>query len=327
VKQTTYDVSVIICTYSEDRWDDLLAAVDTVRQQTLPPRELIVVVDHNPRLLERVRAQLPDAIGVENTETPGLRGARNCGIAVAHGRLIAFLDDDAVAIPDWLKFLCEGYSDPRVLGTGGSVTPWWVEKQPAWFPEEFYWVVGCTYRGMPLTGAALRNPIGANMSFRREVFETVGDFHSEIEAPMHAGGCEETELCIRARQHWPESLFLYCPRAIVSHRVSANRARWRYFRARCYAEGSAKAVLAHYVGAKDSLSSERAYTLRTLPMGVLRSVIGGILHLDLPSFQRAGAIIAGLSITTSGYLVGSFARHLNARKYDRNFKQSLETQN
>src|SRR5215831_15303130 len=112
VTQTTYDVSVIICAYTEDRWDDLLAAVDTVRQQTLPPRELIVVVDHNPSLLERIRAHLSDAIVVENTETPGLRGARNCGIAAAHGRLIAFLDDDAVAIPDWLQFLCEGYSDP-----------------------------------------------------------------------------------------------------------------------------------------------------------------------------------------------------------------------
>jgi glycosyltransferase involved in cell wall biosynthesis len=330
--QTPYDVSVIICAYTEDRWDDLLAAVDTVRQQTLPPRELIVVVDHNPSLLERVRAHLSDAIVVENTETPGLRGARNCGIAAAHGRLIAFLDDDAIAIADWLKFLCEGYSDPRVLGTGGPVTPLWAEKQPSWFPEEFYWVVGCTYHGMPLKGAVLRNPIGANMCFRREVFETVGDFHSEIEAAGHAGGCEETELCIRARQHWPEGLFLYCPQANVSHRVSAQRARWRYFRSRCYAEGSAKAILAYYVGAKDSLASERTYTLRTLPMGVMRSVRGGILRLDLPSFQRAGAIIAGLIITTSGYLVGSLARHLTPDKETskgagRKFKQSLKAHN
>jgi hypothetical protein len=59
----------------------------------------------------------------------------------------------------------------------------------------------------------------------------------------------------------------------------------------------------------------------------MRGVIRGIFRFDLPSFQRAGAIIAGLMITTSGYLVGSLAHHLNARKYGRNFKQLLETHN
>src|ERR1051326_2420681 len=175
------DISVIIWAYTEERWDDLVAAIESVRRQTLPAAEIVIVIDHNPQLLKRVQDHVPDVIVVENAEARGLRGARNCGVAAAKGRIMAFLDDDAVAAPDWLMFLTEGYDDPNVLGTGGAVTPSWVGEKPAWLPEEFYWVVGCTYRGMPQTASTIRNPIGANMSMRRTIFETVGDFHSEIE--------------------------------------------------------------------------------------------------------------------------------------------------
>jgi glucosyl-dolichyl phosphate glucuronosyltransferase len=307
VTQIVYDISVIICAYTEERWHDLVAAVASVQRQTLPPNEIIVVVDHNPGLLKRVREHLPGVVVVENTEARGLRGARNSGIAVARSQIIAFLDDDAVAIPDWLRSLTEGYSNPQVLGTGGAVTPSWVGNKPTWLPEEFYWVVGCTYRGMPQTSTTIRNPIGANMSFRREVFDTVGDFHSEIEqiGKRHAGGCEETELCIRARQCWPQSVFLYQPQALVFHRVPANRTSWRYFRSRCYVEGLAKAAMARLVGAKDGLASERSYTLRTLPRGIVRGVRDVLFHHDPTGFAQAGAIVVGLAATTVGYLVGS----------------------
>src|SRR5260370_3129049 len=103
--------------------------------------------------------------------------------------------------------------------------PFLLNKEPRWFPEEFYWVVGCTYRGMPGSVAQIRNPIGANMAFRREVFDVVGDFRSEVgRVGTHPVGCEETELCIRVRQHWPHGVFLYQPQACVSHRVPINRA-------------------------------------------------------------------------------------------------------
>jgi glucosyl-dolichyl phosphate glucuronosyltransferase len=307
VTQTAYTISVIICAYTDERWDDLVAAVQSVQQQTLPPSEVILVIDHNPGLLRRVRQQLAGVIVVENAQLRGLRGARNTGIAVAEGQILAFLDDDAMATPDWLLFLCEGYSDPQVLGTGGEVVPEWVDSKPTWLPEEFYWVVGCTYRGMPQTVAAIRNPIGANMAFRREIFDTVGDFNNEIErvGPRHAGGCEETELCIRASRRWPQSKFLYRPQARVFHRVQGNRTQWRYFCSRCYVEGLAKAVLARYMGAKDTLASERSYTFQTLPQGFARGVTDALFHHDLAGLTRASAIVVGLTVTTTGYVVGS----------------------
>lgn len=304
--QAINELSVIICAYTEKRWDDLVTAVESVQRQTLSPREIIIVIDHNPALLKRVQEHIANVIVVENTETRGLRGARNCGVAIAKGQIIAFLDDDAVAAPDWLMLLCEGYSNPQILGTGGAVKPFWVEGQPAWFPEEFYWVVGCSYKGMPLTNTTIRNPIGANMSFLREVFDTVGNFHSETVSvgPRHAGGCEETELCIRAHQRWPQRVFLYLPQASILHRVPYNRSCWRYFCARCYAEGLSKAILVQFVGSKDALASERLYTLSTLPQGIVHNLAQGLLQRNGSKLARAGAIIAGLTMTAAGYVVG-----------------------
>ncbi|MFL5663376.1 MAG: glycosyltransferase family 2 protein [Ktedonobacteraceae bacterium] len=300
-------ISVIICAYTEERWNDLVAAVESVVVQTLPAKKIIIVVDHNPGLFKRVQEQLTGTIVVENTEARGLRGARNSGIAVAQEQIIAFLDDDAVATPNWLMFLYEGYSDEQVLGIGGEVTPSWVDNKPDWLPEEFYWVVGCSYLGMPQTTTTIRNPIGANMSFRREVFDMVGDFHSRIGCfgPRHAGGCEETELCIRAHQRWPQRVFLYQPRARVFHRVPSKRTSWRYFYSRCYVEGLAKTAIARHVGAKDGLASERTYTFRTLPLGIARGLSSALLRHDLTGLLRAGAIVSGLAVTTAGYLVGS----------------------
>src|SRR5438094_296235 len=104
-------ISVIICAYTEKRWNELVAAVESIQRQTLSPREIIIVIDHNPQLLERVQAHIPDVVVVENTEALGLSGARNSGLTVAKSDIIVFLDDDAVATPNWLMFLNDAFSD------------------------------------------------------------------------------------------------------------------------------------------------------------------------------------------------------------------------
>lgn len=299
------DISVIICAYTEERWHDLVAAVESIQQQSTSAHEIIVVIDHNLALLERVQAYLRGVTAIENRERQGLSGARNSGIAVAQGALVAFLDDDAMAEPDWLTWLSHCYTDQRVLGVGGRVEPLWLSQRPAWFPEEFYWVVGCSYRGLPETLAMVRNPYGGCTCYRREMFEIVGGFRNDIgrvgKRPL---GCEETELCIRAKQHWPQKIFLYEPRASIHHRIPTSRVHWHYFRSRCYAEGLSKAAVSGYVGAKDGLASERSYVRRTLPQGIARGIIDALVHHDMSGFARAGAIVAGLAVTTTGYLVG-----------------------
>ena len=299
------DIAVVICTYSEGRWNDLVQAVGSVLRQTRPARDLVVVVDHNPGLLSRVRHEFPGLTAVENWQSPGLSGARNTGLASTNASVIAFLDDDASAAPDWLERLEPGYQDTRVLGVGGFVAPVWQAGRPAWFPQEFDWVVGCSYRGLPESAGEVRNMLGCNMSFRREVFEVVGGFLSGIgRIGTYPAGCEETELCIRARRAWPERFFLYDPQVRVSHQVPAGRGTWRYYRTRCYAEGLSKALVAQSVGSTDGLASERRHALRTLPAAVAKDLAGVALHGDVWGLGRAGAIVAGLGFATAGLLSG-----------------------
>lgn len=303
------NASVIICAYTEDRWDDLTAAVESVRRQRHPAHEIVVVIDHNVKLMERVRAAMPDVRVFENREQRGLSGARNTGIAQTRGSFVAFLDDDAVADPDWLERLVSVCRDSAVLGSGGLVRPDWQSGKPSWFPEEFNWVVGCSYRGLPEEIQPVRNLIGASMCIRRSVFDEIGYFRPSLgRIGKYAAGCEETELCIRARQRWPGCDFIHEPNAKVSHHVPKPRATWRYFCERCYTEGLSKAAVVRYVTANDGLMSERAYTLRTLPLGVARGVADSVRRFDLTGLLRAGAIIAGLLITTAGYLVGTARR-------------------
>lgn len=299
------DFSVVICAYTEKRWSQLVAAVESVQQQTAPAKEVIVVIDHNPDLLEQVRLNISGVMSIENTEQRGLSGARNSGISVAQGNIIAFMDEDAIAAPDWLAILEAGFDDHRVLGVGGAIEPLWPDTRPSWFPEEFDWVIGCTYQGMPKNSADVRNLIGCNMSFRREVFEGVGGFRGGIgRVGTLPVGCEETELCIRALKYWPDCVFRYEPLARVNHRISDSRISWRYFFSRCYFEGRSKAIVSRMVGSRDGLTTERAYTLSTLPRGALKGISDTFSMRDRAGLIRAGAIITGLLVTTSGYITG-----------------------
>jgi glycosyltransferase involved in cell wall biosynthesis len=306
--QSPLDASVVICAYTEERWDDLVAAVESVRRQSAPAREIIVVVDHNPRLLERARAELAGTVVIGNSEPRGASGSKNSGALAARGAIVVFLDDDAEATPDWLAQLLAAYTDSDVLGVGGAIEPRWPGARPRWFPDEFNWVVGCTYRGLPERRAPDRNLIGANMSFRREVFNEVRLYHEIGHIGSRPFGGSDPDFCIRVSRRWPEKILLYQPSARVYHRVSATRARFGYFRLRCYNEGLSKSMLTRRVGIQDGLSSERSYTLRTLPQGVLRGTVDLVVCGDRWGLARAGAIVAGLAITLSGYCIGSIAQ-------------------
>ncbi|HEU4349093.1 MAG TPA: glycosyltransferase, partial [Actinoplanes sp.] len=304
----TPTVTVVICAYTPRRWVEITRAVASVRSQRTPATQTILVIDHHDELLDRARLAFPDVEVVANTGRRGLSGARNTGVALALGDVVAFLDDDASAEPDWLTALTAHYDDPLVLAVGGHAEPDWEGRRPPWLPPEFDWVVGCSFTGQPTALARVRNVIGCNMSFRRAALLGTGGFEPALgrvgRVPV---GCEETELCIRLGRRHPNGVVLYEPVARVRHRVTADRATWHYFRRRCFAEGRSKAVVTRLAGTGAGLSSEREYTRRVLPQGVrreLRRTGAG----DPAALLRAGAIVAGLAITVGGYLTGRARR-------------------
>lgn len=297
--------TVVICAYTLARWELLRASIDSVLGQTVSPVDLVVVSDHNTELYRRIGSAYPGLRVIENHNAAGLSGARNSGLAAANSDVVAFLDDDAAAESGWLEELLRGYDDRDVQGVGGAIEPAWAVGRPRWFPPEFDWVVGCTYRGLPRVVAPVRNPIGANMSFRRQLFDAIGGFSDGLgrigETPV---GGEETELCIRAVHHDARTRFLYRPQALVRHHVPTSRATWRYFVSRCFAEGLSKAIITRSVGRGPGLASERSFATRTLPAGVARG-LADLVRGDVWGGARTLAIVAGLIVTTAGYVTGS----------------------
>jgi len=305
-------VSVIICTYTDERWDELCDALDSLGRQRLAPAEIIVVTDHNRGLFDRVRAERPLVTVVENGGQRGLSGARNTGVLTASSDIVAFMDDDAIAENDWLEQLIVPYASEDVIGVGGSVEPYWVDQRPRALPEEFYWVVGCSYRGLPTARAVIRNFIGANMSYRRAVFQEVGGFRATLgrvdSTPL---GCEETEFGVRATAARPGAVLLYEPLARVRHRVPPGRTTWGYFRARCYSEGLSKAEVVRHAGASAGLRSERSYTFHTLPRALVRELGATVRQADRAAILRAAALGIGVAWTSAGYVVGRTRARMN----------------
>ncbi|HEX4223713.1 MAG TPA: glycosyltransferase, partial [Pseudonocardiaceae bacterium] len=315
------DVSVVICAYTERRWTELLRAIDSAADQTPPPAEVLVVIDHNPELATRLRSHVDSSVTVtENTRQRGLSGARNTALPQVKGEVIAFLDDDAYAEPGWLAALTAPFADPGVYAVGGAATPVWPDVRPVTLPArtqkdrhggvelvrgELDWVVGCTYHGQPQALAQVRNVMGCNMAFRTAVFSEVGGFTEGIgrvgTLPL---GCEETELCIRLRQADANARILFEPAALVHHQVSADRLSWSYLRRRSYAEGVSKAAIAKLVGADDALSTERAYTSRIIPLAVLRE-LGAALRGRSNGLRGAFALVFSVLSAGVGYLRGA----------------------
>jgi glycosyltransferase involved in cell wall biosynthesis/GT2 family glycosyltransferase len=314
---TAPSISVVICAYTLDRLDRIEAAIGSLRAQTVAPEEIVLVIDHSPELEAACRERWPGIRVLPNDEQQGLSGARNTGLREARGEVVAFLDDDAEAERSWLRRLGEAYADSRILGVGGTVQPSWETGRPGWFPPEFDWVIGCTHSGMPRERSAVRNLVGANMSFRRDVLVGAGGFRHELgRIGTIPAGCEETDLCIRIGELHPEGEILYDPEAMVDHFVPAARGSRDYFTSRCRGEGRSKAILAGLVGPRSGLSEERSYVRRTLPLGFLRG-LGDAIRGDASGLSRAAMLVVGLTTTTTGYLSAQRQARQLARRRER----------
>jgi glucosyl-dolichyl phosphate glucuronosyltransferase len=284
--------SVVIACHTEERFEMLLRAIDSVRAQRPAPEQVIIAVDHNDALVRRLRSEVTGIEIVDHRGDRGASGTRNAGAALARSPVLAFVDDDVRARPGWLKALTAPFSDPAVVGTGGMTRPAWQCARPRWFVDEFGWVVGASHAGLPTGVAPVRNVWAENMAVRRDAFEAVGGFRNGFGKVGRTSRPEDTDLCIRVGASMPGSHWLYVSDAIVDHEVPPDRATFRFFLRRCFWEGAGKVELASHLGRDSDLGDERSYLVRTLPLAVARYVAAGNVVRALTVI--AGVLFAGL---------------------------------
>ncbi|GGN23766.1 glucosyl-dolichyl phosphate glucuronosyltransferase [Halarchaeum nitratireducens] len=254
-------VSVVLCTYTLDEYDNFREAANSVLAQTHDDVELVVIVDGYEDVYDVVTDDYGDHPDVQvhcNDENEGLLVSRNRGAEHATGDVVAFIDADAVAAPDWVAELVESYETHDAIAAGGKMTPRWVAGRPSFLPEEFYWLVGVTHRGFADGEGEVRNTFGSNISFRADVFAELGGFDPEIggrkgEKNLQGG---ETELCARMRQEYGEGVW-YDPDAVVEHKVFDYRTDPRWLADRAFWQGYSKRAMETIL--PDSSSEETAF--------------------------------------------------------------------
>jgi glycosyltransferase involved in cell wall biosynthesis len=111
-------VSIILCTHRSERYEDFEEAIDSLKAQSYENLEIVVVVDGNRELYDKILKTGIEADKVEvkvilNEENLGLSASRNEGIKEAKGDIIAFFDDDdddddAVADENWIERIAKG---------------------------------------------------------------------------------------------------------------------------------------------------------------------------------------------------------------------------
>ena len=321
------DVSVVVCTLG--RSEQLEATMASLLAQRWAPgiTAELVVVDNDPEagLARRRLAHLTDQLALVDQPLRGLSAARNAGLAVARGRVIAFTDDDAVADPEWAPQLLATFDDPAAAGVGcvtGLVEPAETDSEEArWFeeyggfgkgPEQLVWSPradgaqpalgrpGPRGVAFPCSGGEFGS--GNNMAFRTELLRQLGGFDVALGAGSVSLGGED--LDIFRRIFAAGSTIVYQPAAVIRHH---HRSSYPELSRQLYAYGAGMAA----VITKQLLSGPRAAAavlVRLAPALVLLLDPGSVKNRGKSDSFPAALTRAELR----GYLAGPF-RYLRAR--------------
>ncbi|MDZ7731082.1 MAG: glucosyl-dolichyl phosphate glucuronosyltransferase [Natrialbaceae archaeon] len=240
------EVSVVVCTYAMERYDVFSECVESVLSQTYEPIETVLIVDGNQDVFNRVETDFGDRSNVQvhcNDGNLGISYSRTRGAELASGDVVAFIDDDAVAEPDWIEELVAVYEETDAIAVGGHVAADWVSEKPDFFPAEFYWLVGCDERGFGEHMEELRNTYGSNISFRRDVFLSVGGYDENTgrQGDRHIQA-HEAPVCIRMANQYGRGV-IYTTDAVVHHKLFDYRGDFRWLVRRSFWQGYSKRIM------------------------------------------------------------------------------------
>lgn len=273
--------SIVVCT--RNRPDSLIRCLISLQRLTTQPYEMIVV-DNAPSsdATMQLVASFPGVQYVLEPR-PGLSVARNRGVQIAKGNVIAFTDDDVEVHPQWLERLRIAFDNPMVMAMTGQVLPARLETEA----EEAFqlYASGFGWGFLPVTydsyffnrtrlyGVPVWNiGAGANMAFRRKVFEQLGGFDERLGAG--ASGCsEDSELWYRVLANgWACQ---YNPASVVYHHHRGDLSSLSQ-QMRCYMRGHVVALLIQAVRYQHWGNLLRLFV--SLPIYYTKQLILGFLH-------------------------------------------------
>lgn len=275
------DASVVICAYNEEGF--IRGAVESVFVQETSRRWELIVIDDGSTdaTAAEVRSALRRAGDAASwtyarITHAGLSVARNAGIQLASGRVVVFLDADAVAEPDWLERIVSAFDQEGVVGAGGAIK---ILNRGSAFAR----LIDCFHHRRAYDCADDRVPIiGANMAFLREVLERVGGFR----APFVSRGDDDS---IRHAVE-PSGRLVFVPGAAIRHTRPGSWSDWLSERR---ANGKARVLVDQYIDAHP-VSAPRGISRATV--GRLRSSYHVLLVAGAAAYVFVKPVGAGIMI-------------------------------
>jgi glucosyl-dolichyl phosphate glucuronosyltransferase len=284
--------SVIVCTAFRPVL--LQHCLESIVNQTFPlDRFEIIVINNSPNRDAETRAiiknvKTPINIRYSSEEVIGLSPARNRGSTLATGEILVFIDDDAIADPNWLQGILSVYeSKPDASVVGGKVNLLWETDIPKWLHLGLYCFLSELNYGDEIiqiqSNQTKQHLNGCNFSMRRSCFEDLGGFsHRLSRDPLTLISGDETEMFIRIQAYG--GTCYYTPEALVYHLAPENRMNKQFFRKRAYWGGRSSAIIGtiHY---SSQIFGILVQKIIHIPYYLLRSIWSQIINDPAQSFK------------------------------------------
>jgi len=240
------DISVVICTHNGAK--TINRAIQSLIKQSLPQNtfEILIIDNASTDNTEAVVRRLNDVKNLRYFFEPklGLSNARNKGWMNAEGKYVAYLDDDAIAGPDWLERILNAFlSVPTAGAVGGKVDPVWEVAPPPWVNDLLKRFLSLLdWSETPVVLDDRQYLVGTNICFPRMILDKYSGFPADLgRKGKTLISNEEIELIKKIKKD--NYAVYYDPRIRVEHIINSSRLKPNWFRRRFFSQGISDAIL------------------------------------------------------------------------------------
>ena len=298
--------SVVICTHNRKSF--IAKSLASVLQQNFDKRQFeVIVVDNGSTdgTSETARAFLAshskkEQVRLVKEPTLGLSQARNRGLSEAQGQFVLYLDDDAVASPNWLLSMIKIFeSDPKIAVVGGRIDPLWPsDKIPSWLSSDLWGHFSVIDWGPGSHDLKKEQWLaGANIGYQKKALIESGGFSGKLgRKGKMLLSCEESLLNYQISKRGYR--IVYSGESRVEHYVMPERMTPEWLMQRSFWQGISESVMAELLKTNRSHFVFKLFV--QLPKGLLRFAKARYLKFlvlqgrqqdlkkSLDSFHRAG---------------------------------------
>lgn len=227
-----FKISLVICTYNRSGY--LPGSLESIHLQTIDKRLFEVVVidnastDNTAQIVQNYINENPSIhVSYYFEKNKGLSFARNRGIAEARSPLIAYVDDDVILTPDYLKKLISFFDNNlNAAGAGGKVIPKYESgSEPVWMSKYLAGFVGNVNHGteIKLFSPSMKYPAGCNMIYKKEILLKAGGFNNDLKF-------RSDDKYIFYKVHEVSNQIYYLPDAWLYHYIDSYRLDMKNFK-------------------------------------------------------------------------------------------------